>query len=265
MADSLCFPCPKCGVSNEIPKHYVGKSIRCVGCSDFFTAAASPPSDIKFNCPSCNQSLEAPTELAGQLIDCPSCKNRIQVPILGQAPKVETKPLLPLLPPRWDNGASRVTGNNRFQDSPNIPTSSTNHKQMAGLLGSALLFVGVFCPIITLPIVGQMNYFQNGQGDGTIVLVLAVASAVLAFVRRFPLLWLTGGGSLGLVAFTFIRFQSGISEQKLEMESKLEGNPFAGLARLAVESVQIQWGFAIIVIGAIFVIAAAAMPTKRNV
>ncbi|MBI9082217.1 MAG: hypothetical protein JEZ11_01385 [Desulfobacterales bacterium] len=47
-------------------------------------------------------------------------------------------------------------------------------KQILGLIGSIILFVGVFTPIFSVPIMGNMNYFQNGKGDGTIVLVLAI-------------------------------------------------------------------------------------------
>ena len=33
--------------------------------------------------------------------------------------------------------------------------------------------IGVFLPLLSMPIVGSINYFQNGRGDGVIVLVLA--------------------------------------------------------------------------------------------
>ena len=46
-------------------------------------------------------------------------------------------------------------------------------RQLLGILGSATLFIGVFMPIVRLPIVGEMNYFANGRGDGVLILVLA--------------------------------------------------------------------------------------------
>jgi hypothetical protein len=142
--------------------------------------------------------------------------------------------------------------------------SSVQHpfRQPLALVGSALLFVGVFCPIVSVPIVGQMNYFQNGKGDGTILLVLAAASAIIAVAKRFRLLWLTGGGALVLLIITFIRFQLKLSEMKSQVKSDLHDNPFAGLADLAIESVQIQWGLAILVLGSVLVISAAAMRAK---
>lgn len=134
-----------------------------------------------------------------------------------------------------------------------------NTKQLLGLLGSIVLFIGVFAPIMNIPIIGSMNYFQNGKGDGTIVLVLAAISVVLVLAREFRGLWFTGVGSLGILLFTFINFQSRMSQATADLESQLAGNPFRGLADLAMQSVQLQWGWALLIVGAVLVIASAAM------
>jgi len=39
--------------------------------------------------------------------------------------------------------------------------------------GSILLAFGVFAPLVSIPMLGHLNYFRNGQGDGVIVLILA--------------------------------------------------------------------------------------------
>jgi hypothetical protein len=51
-------------------------------------------------------------------------------------------------------------------------------------------------PIWNIPFRGTMNYFQNGKGDGTIVLILAVISLILVLIKRYKALWFTGIGSL---------------------------------------------------------------------
>ena len=55
---------------------------------------------------------------------------------------------------------------------------------MLGLIGSVVLFIGVFAPIVSVPIMGNINYFQNGQGDGMIILVLAVISLILVLMGK---------------------------------------------------------------------------------
>jgi hypothetical protein len=132
-----------------------------------------------------------------------------------------------------------------------------NKKQTIAIIGAILLFFGVFCPIVSVPFLGDLNYFHNGQGDGVIVLVLAVATVALALVRLFKGLWLTGGGSIAVLAFTFFNFQSKMSDLRSSMEKDLAGNPFAGLGQAALSSVQLQWGWAVLVIGACLIIAAA--------
>ena len=137
-------------------------------------------------------------------------------------------------------------------------------KQLLGLIGSIVLFIGVFTPIVSVPIMGNLNYFQNGKGDGVIVLVLAVISFILVLANKYKGLWFTGIGSLGLMLFTFINFQLKISQAKADMESELADNPFRGLADMAMHSVQIQWGWALLIVGAVLVIASATMKDEAQ-
>jgi len=106
---------------------------------------------------------------------------------------------------------------------------------------------------------GNMNYFQNGKGDGTIVLVLAVVSLVLVMAKKYRGLWFTGLSSLTVMAFSFINFQMKMSEISAQMETELVGNPFRGLGDVAMQSVQLQWGWALLVVGAGLLIASTAI------
>ncbi|RLG30595.1 zinc ribbon domain-containing protein, partial [Methanosarcinales archaeon] len=89
-----------------------------------------------------------------------------------------------------------------------------NRKQLFGLIGSIVLFVGVFAPVVSVPIVGNMNYFQNGKGDGTIILIFAAISFVLALIKKYKGLRFTGLGSIGIMLFTFINFHYRMSQVK---------------------------------------------------
>jgi len=137
-------------------------------------------------------------------------------------------------------------------------------KKLLGIIGSIVLFIGVFMPIVSVPIVGNMNYFQNGKGDGTFVLILAWISFVLVLAEKFKGLWFTGLGSLGIMLFTFINFQAKMSQAKADMEAELAGNPFRGLADIAMQSVQLQWGWPVLIVGAALVITSAAMKEEAK-
>lgn len=137
-------------------------------------------------------------------------------------------------------------------------------RQMIGLLGAAVLAIGVFMPLLSGPFGMNVNYFSNGRGDGVVVLAMAICSVALVLTRRYRLLWATGGVSLLMVAVTFYRVQSGFNKVKTMMDRDLGGNPFRGLADLAVQSIQMQWGWAVLAIGVALILACAGMKTGRS-
>ncbi len=139
-----------------------------------------------------------------------------------------------------------------------------NKNQLLGLLGSIFLIIGVFAPIVGVPIMGNMNYFQIGEIDAAIVLVLAVISVGLVLAKKYKGLWFTGTGSLGVMIFTFINLKSKISEANADIDSELADNLFSGLGEMALESVQLQWGLALLIVGAALIIASAAMKDETK-
>lgn len=153
--------------------------------------------------------------------------------------------------------------NNDFSDNTDFSNEVSNRnfvlKQILGFLGSSLMFLGVFSPAISIPIMGNLNYFQNGKGDGVFILIFALASFVLTLLKMYRLLWFTGLGSLLILIYTFITLQVKISEVKNQLESQLAGNPFRGFADTALQSVQLQWGWALLIIATFMLFASAAI------
>lgn len=132
-------------------------------------------------------------------------------------------------------------------------------KQSIAILGASLLLIGVFLPLVSMPLVGSVNYFHNGEGDGPIVLVLAVMSIILALTRRFGGLWITGLCSVGLPLFYLFHLLSGVSQIREQMKTELADNPFRGVADVVTNSVQFQWGWAVLILGGALIVVAAAM------
>jgi len=61
-----------------------------------------------------------------------------------------------------------------------------------------------------------------------------------------------------------LSFQTKIAEMKSQINSELAGNPFKFLGDIFVQSVQIQWGWALLFIGSILIIIAAAIKENRE-
>jgi hypothetical protein len=135
---------------------------------------------------------------------------------------------------------------------------SMERRSIIGLLGCVALFFGVFAPILKAPIIGSVNYFNNGKGDGVIIMFLAGISLILIFARIFKGLWITGLAAMAFMVGAFIKFQRRLGEMKSSLNAELGDNPFKGIADLAANSVQMQWGWALLIVGAALLIAAAA-------
>jgi hypothetical protein len=131
-----------------------------------------------------------------------------------------------------------------------------DRRQVLGVAGAATLFVGVFLPIVSLPIVGGQNYFQNGRGDGTILLVIAGVALLATLAKRFAWVSIAGVASLLLLGYTFVAFRARIAEMRATMDRDLADNPFKGIGEAMMQSVQLQWGWAVLVVGALLVCAA---------
>jgi hypothetical protein len=103
------------------------------------------------------------------------------------------------------------------------------------LAGAGILFIGAFCPIASTAFGGSVTYFNNGHGDGIVVLVLAVIGALFAFFHRTGLVWIDGAIIAAMAAYDMNNAAQRIS-----------GNAY----------VQLSWGWAVIFVGAALFLAA---------
>jgi hypothetical protein len=74
-----------------------------------------------------------------------------------------------------------------------------------------------------------------------------------------------GALSLGGLALSFVHFQYLLSTVRRDMRAELEGNPFAGLGELALNSIKMEWGWAVLLISGLMLVHAGKMAKKANV
>ena len=124
----------------------------------------------------------------------------------------------------------------------------TSHKNMV-LAGAALTIVGLFCPIVTLPFLGNVNVFNNGTNLFALALLtLAVFAGAMALNERETDAFWPGVASALVLAWNFASLQYHLAQVKSSM-SELEGNPFAGVAKATMGAVQLQWGWLVLSLG----------------
>ncbi|MEA3048237.1 MAG: hypothetical protein QOG84_73 [Sphingomonadales bacterium] len=129
--------------------------------------------------------------------------------------------------------------------------------------GAGVLAAGLFMPIVTLPLVGTINLFNNGTNIVALVLLaLAGIAAGLALKdRESDVIW-PGAAAALILLYLFLKLQYSLSQMRGEMAKSLQGNPFAGLAQTAMGGVQLQWGWIVLALGAGLLIYAGVATRK---
>lgn len=128
--------------------------------------------------------------------------------------------------------------------------ASMPDSRVLAVIGAGLLLFGTFMPVVSAPLFGSINYFRYNSNDALVVVLLALGSFILIGTRRtFLVLW-TGLGALAMLIYSYVRLQSAVEEMRRAVEAELSGTPFGGLAEAALGSVQVRWGWAILLLGA---------------
>jgi hypothetical protein len=134
--------------------------------------------------------------------------------------------------------------------------------QLMGFGGIICLLIGLFSPIVSFGAI-SFTFFQQGSYEGILLLILAVVSAIFLAKQNFIWLWATATNAGLLVVLSFLGRLNAIQEAKSKLETEMAGNPFRGLADLAMQSVQLQWGWVFLIGGAVLLQTALLMRSKR--
>ncbi|HKP52784.1 MAG TPA: hypothetical protein VJ183_09025 [Chloroflexia bacterium] len=136
-----------------------------------------------------------------------------------------------------------------------LPTSQPAHlnpiiedvrRMYLAIAGAIILALGVFAPLVSVPILGSVNYIYNGRGDGMIILVLAGISLALALTGKYRGLWFTALASLALMSYTFFALRGTLQ--------RIENDP----DNVFILPFQMSWGWAVLIVGVGLLIGAAA-------
>lgn len=135
--------------------------------------------------------------------------------------------------------------------------------QLIGFLGVATTLFGMLSPILTAPGMGTLNYFRNGTEEAIILSIFTVFSAFFLFRKNYAWLYGPSVWSFFLVGGTFWYYQSYIAEVKAEIDRDLAGNPFRGIADMALAATGLSWGWFFLFLGTGLVVLAAYLRKRR--
>ena len=131
------------------------------------------------------------------------------------------------------------------------------------LIAAAIMALGAFCPIVHLPLVGSMNYVMGGRGDGVYVVgcTAAIVALVIAGYRRTA--GIVAVGALFILVRALVGFSAALSKAQADLAKE---TGFAGeLGSLIAGSVGLEWGWILLVGGALTVIVFAILAPSEVV
>jgi hypothetical protein len=131
--------------------------------------------------------------------------------------------------------------------------------RILGIVGGVLVLIGIFLPIVTVSaaqadISQSASFFdalKAGSWEGYVVLLAGIASIVLAVLRKYKLLIVTGVITLGVVLLNLINMKSSIAKAMGQTPESLEA--------MGV-NISTQWlGWIVLILGGVALLIAGAM------
>jgi hypothetical protein len=134
-------------------------------------------------------------------------------------------------------------------------------RKILALVGVVVIIIGLFLPIMNLPIVGSMNMLlpgTGGVGDGIFILVFALIAGGLALVGQVKHVVWPALASLGFIAWKFFEFKGAI-DQGYDQVAAQSGGMESATAAFG-EAVQMNYlGWAVLCIGSLILLVAGIM------
>lgn len=228
-------------------------------------------------CPKCGKT---PSLILDNPPKCPLCrvelvngevKTRLEK-IKSILPRKETviKPVIQQPPkqtelPKFDFKLPKPTKEGSKEDIIKI--------RYIGIGGALLFLIGIFMPLVHIPIVGGMTFLMFCKIGGRsselylfipfVFMLYIVLIGVSFYVKKDKFTWIAITPLLMFVMYHFIRISWVVIEHSMKMSDsieKLRGNPFAGLAKLA--TMDLGFGWALLLLGG-FAVLYSSLKTRK--
>jgi hypothetical protein len=127
-------------------------------------------------------------------------------------------------------------------------------RQAVALLGSVLLIVGVFVPILGVPIFHDKSMMALRPYVGMTILGLAALTVLIVLIRKLRWLYVPAVIAVALVAYTPLAMQAQKDSIQSDIKSHIASMP-GGLAGRFVGATSLKYGWTLMMLGAGLVLA----------
>ncbi len=138
--------------------------------------------------------------------------------------------------------------------------------QALSLIGSGAILISAFAPILNVPVVGAVTYF-NGNSEfalviGVLLVILGIGSLVFALIEKYAWLYAVGFCALSIALGTLVTWKWYVARATSAPSAAASG-VFDYFTRSAskglVERSSLSFGFPLLIYGAVLVILTALM------
>lgn len=130
-------------------------------------------------------------------------------------------------------------------------------RRILAVVGSLFLVISPFAPFISAPIFGRITLFQQGKGDGVILLVVGLVALGLSLFGRFSFLWVSGALGLFEIGNLFYFFYYRLPEVMDDYKHQAGDGVLGSLGQFTLSNVEPDWGAAVILIGTLLTVGVA--------
>ena len=134
-------------------------------------------------------------------------------------------------------------------------------------LGAILLILGVFLPLASIPVVGDISYYRVASTEAIIVVLFAISAPVLIMLKKAQLTFLSALGAWVTLLWPAIKsmFSGGSDDGGiLGKLTKQASDPLADFAaELFTHIDSFSWGGFIFLIGLLTITVGCVMTTRK--
>lgn len=135
--------------------------------------------------------------------------------------------------------------------------------RILALAGAGLLIVGLFCPVMTHPFVGSINFFEGANVSAPTLLALALIGGVMALTgRERDTVW-PGVAAAVMLLYHFVTLQFWLPQMRANVV-ELADTAFGSIPSAVPSAVQVQWGWLLLAASSGLLVYAGVRSRRRG-
>lgn len=141
-------------------------------------------------------------------------------------------------------------------------------QQICGIVGAVLLAIGLFLPVVNIPLLGDRNFYEVGNFNGYLdysltgisygIMGLALASILLSVLNYCKGLFIVGLIAIGVFALTLKQFK----ELEKSLHDDVATNFIMSITNTTVGEGNLRWGWVVLFAGALVLIVASFLKSQ---